>query len=817
MKTILTFAILALTLGHAIANYADSPNVTVDTRDLVIGDLVIEGSSSIAPFQNTQYTARLGGVDVSSQCTWPVPKSSGTYAGWWAYPSISATGLLNPHSAQPGDVIEITARYAEPGGDTRQAFKSVTVGDDGGLYFGINQDIDYLGTAGSQFDWQLTASISGQAANQSGITFTWYLDGVLKATGTAKTYVYQKRGLPTVSVLRVTASDGQGHTAEQTETLDFRALAPGEPGQRYDVWRKSGVSFTNKLGNPVTPDPAKKDNGVIVLTHGLWSSPYDDWIEDLAAEIENKLSGPGQPNIVIFGWKEDASPGKLYGTEPERLATVASSLGISASALRAVFADTTPLTNFLFDGLMIRETAKNQGRSSLAEWFRKEALLGNISKTAPIHLIGHSAGGFVMGECYKELDENNDGFNIQRVTMLDTPFAEKRHVDAGNPAVVERYVSSLLGRLCPQIDPLSYSAWSGLQISEKANSSWYHRLDVGSWFDTWSPLRALESHGYSHEWYDGTVPSYSEQEGFQLSPFITGGTMSLAALLDQQNTTAMDEVPSVQNMPLPPVGISGFTTFGTVTGTGAPYVLTENGNAGIVKNMTLPADAAGLSFNYQFTSPGDGDFIAVFFGDSPPLFIASPTESNTAGVAVAEVSLEAYAGLSGDLVIKLVAQESANAVVTVDTIQMTRDDDIDGDGLLAAAEVAAGTDPRLADSDGDGIDDPTELNTTLTNPALADSDGDGSNDGSEMEAGTNPLDGSSRFAVKSSVKAAADFTISWSSVAGRKYRIIRSTEPSFQSYDVVGASIPAAPPEQSYTDTGGATGSRMFYRVELEP
>jgi hypothetical protein len=400
--------------------------------------------------------------------------------------------------------------------------------------------------------------------------------------------------------------------------------------------------------------------------------------------------------------------------------------------------------------------------------------------------------------------------------MLDTPFAEKRHVGAGNPAVVERYVSSLLGRLCIQIDPLR-SASSGLQIAEKPDSAWYHRHDVNDFWASWSPLHAIDSHGYSHDWYDETVPSYSEQEGFQLSPFITGGVSSPQSEENQDDTSGTGKIPEIQYEPLPPTAISGFTTFGTVTGTGSPYLLTENGNAGIVKNMTLPADAAGLAFNYQFTSPGDGDFIVVFFGDSPPLFIASPTESNTAGVAMAEVSLEPFAGLSGDLVIKLVAQESANAVVTVDSIQMTRDDDIDGDGLLAAAEVAAGTDPRLADSDGDGIDDPTELNTTLTNPTLADSDGDGSNDGSEMGAGTNPLDGSSRFAVKSSVKAAADFTISWSSMAGRTYRIIRSTEPSFESYDVVGASIPAAPPEQSFTDTGGATGSRMFYRVELEP
>lgn len=142
---------------------------------------------------------------------------------------------------------------------------------------------------------------------------------------------------------------------------------------------------------------------------------------------------------------------------------------------------------------------------------------------------------------------------------------------------------------------------------------------------------------------------------------------------------------------------------------------------------------------------------------------------------------------------------------------------VDEDGLLAAEKVATGTDPRLADTDGDGIDDATELNVTLTSPIHADSDGDGANDGSELAAGTNPLDGTSRFAVKSSVKQDANFTISWASVAGKTYRIVRSTEPTFTSFDVVASGIAAAPPEQSHVDTGGATAERMFYRVELEP
>lgn len=814
VKSALLAALLLLAPAAASGNSADSANVTVDTRDLVIGDLVIQGPTTMAPFQNTQYTAMLGGVDVSSQCTWPLPKCSRSFVDWSGYPGINGLGMLDPNSAQPGDVITITARYAEPGGDTRQAVKTVTVGNDGGLYFGIDQDIDYLGPAGAQFEWNASASVTGLAAGQPNVTFSWYLNGVPQGTGLTWEQT-PRRGLPTVDTLKVVASDGQGHSSEQSVSLDFRALAPGEPGQRYDFWRKRGLVFVDEHGNPTAPDPAKKAKGLILITHGIWTSPYVDWIKDLAAAIENQLAGPGLPNIVIFGWQEASNPGKLYGTAPERLETVASSINLSSAKLRVVFPDGTGPTDFLFDTLMIREVAKDLGRASLAEWIRDEELSGNISKTAPIHLIGHSAGGFVMGECYKEL--KND-FNIQRVTMLDTPFAQRRHVDEGNPAVVERYVSSILGRICLTIDPILGSAGTSLLIIERPDSTWYHRLDVGNRLDTWNPLKFKEGHSYSHEWYQETVSSNSEQEGFQLSPFVTGASLAAPPPVGPQNAPVPQENGGGPlESPLPPTSLSGFTTFGTVSGAGNPYVLTENGNAGIVKPMTLPPDASGLTFEYQFTSPGDGDFLVVFFGDSPPLFIASPTASNTTGIATAEVSLAPYAGQTGNLVIKLVAQQTANAVVTVNNILMTLDDDIDGDGLLAASELAAGTDPRFADTDGDGITDPTELNTTLTNPVMADSDGDGANDGSELAAGTNPLDGSSRFAVKSSMKAGVDFTITWASQSSRSYRIIRSTEPTFQSYDVVASGIAAAPPQQSFVDAGGATASRMFYRVELAP
>jgi hypothetical protein len=71
--------------------------------------------------------------------------------------------------------------------------------------------------------------------------------------------------------------------------------------------------------------------------------------------------------------------------------------------------------------------------------------------------------------------------------------------------------------------------------------------------------------------------------------------------------------------------------------------------------------------------------------------------------------------------------------------------DSDFDGVADGAELAAGTDPLLADSaavvdtDGDGLLDGDEL-AFGTDLAIADSDGDGWLDGDEVSIGTDPLD-----------------------------------------------------------------------------
>ena len=64
--------------------------------------------------------------------------------------------------------------------------------------------------------------------------------------------------------------------------------------------------------------------------------------------------------------------------------------------------------------------------------------------------------------------------------------------------------------------------------------------------------------------------------------------------------------------------------------------------------------------------------------------------------------------------------------------------DTDGDGVRDDVELAAKTDPLNADSDGDGLRDDVEL-AAKTNPLKADTDGDGLGDAAELARKTNPL------------------------------------------------------------------------------
>ena len=84
------------------------------------------------------------------------------------------------------------------------------------------------------------------------------------------------------------------------------------------------------------------------------------------------------------------------------------------------------------------------------------------------------------------------------------------------------------------------------------------------------------------------------------------------------------------------------------------------------------------------------------------------------------------------------------------------DEDADGDGLNNLREYQLGTDPLSVDSDGDGLADYDELTVYQTDPANEDTDGDGANDGWEIANGFDPTEANESFEVTVSAEESED-------------------------------------------------------------
>ncbi|MCB1229077.1 MAG: hypothetical protein KDN19_02360 [Verrucomicrobiae bacterium] len=819
MKPILRTLIAALVaavpfLCHA-ATTAYSPTFTVDTRNLTMTELIISGSPTVPWGSESAYTATLyfsgaAPQDVTTKCQWAV-------AGGPLVQNFWEMAVMNGNILQPGvpstTPLKITATIERNSGRITSSPFSVTVSESNGMNIGVGflyptlSSPLYLRTEGSNYVWRIVAEASGIAANKAGVTFEWKLDGAPIATG--KQLDYEITGKSKSRQLSLTATDTEGRVGQAYRWLVCDPpLALDEPSRLIPAVDPFFGEVKDENGNNFQFDPQKTPNGLIILTHGLRGDASDPWLLSMASSIRARLMNLGKPlpNIVVFGWGSLSDPTEYYvGEARDRAILDAKSALVGASVIA-----TDLLVGEVADYILVRPHGQSEGQE-LADWIRTEINNENIVSSAPIHLIGHSAGGFVMGECGWKV--RNICSNL-RVTMLDTPFVIFNHVwRFPNPGYLDRYVSSVLGHR------LQYP-WTWRSELDGTHDI-YRLIEGGPNYY----LHPILGHRYSHEWYQTTVNTVAAgSDGFGLSPFLTSSGGAVLALKSADSFTSTGE-PAVEESPSPPtettISIAGFTTFGTVMSDLRGFVVSEGAgmNSGIsLEGYSFPAGAFALRFTLQFTTPGDGDFLSVSFGDNVPLYTGKDMPLTRDEAITVDVPVERLAGETGDLVFRLASRGAQNAVLVIQDVVAVIIEDPDQDGLSNDEEFTLGTNASKVDTDDDGLSDAAEVNVYATDPLKWDTDGDGASDGVELETDTNPLDPTSKFAIKSFTVESGVPNLQWHARDTRSYRVLRSIEPGFESFDVIASDLPGADPFSSYSDSALPAGlSRMFYKIQLEP
>ncbi len=244
----------------------------------------------------------------------------------------------------------------------------------------------------------------------------------------------------------------------------------------------------NASGTEWTPDPFLTENGCVIIAHGLhdgYRIPPSDgsagpdeyfWMWEMQKQIKERF-GMASPNIAMVDWHAEAKPTNTINIPSPH-----------------------PSTKFVQDVVAIRAQGQEVG-DYLAFRLAQRILNGEISRDAPLHLIGHSAGGFVVSRAALKLKEYRIAPKELYVTILDTPEPDKE-------------IKSVLPRLC-NVD--FYITSSLVQILDSLLDSKLHLKRIGSEEN----LGFLEAHSYAYKWYISTIQdAKAGEDGFGRSPFV---------------------------------------------------------------------------------------------------------------------------------------------------------------------------------------------------------------------------------------------------------------------------------------------------------
>jgi len=796
---VLSIACLAITAQAGSASA--SATCLVDTRNSKVASLAIVGSSTCAPGGSESYrcyASFLDGTiaDVSAVCDW-----------WIDGAALSDTSIYNGKftagiPALPMSV-GLKAGYKRLDGYVVSPSFFVSIAQGLSIKLGLPSVIN---AGDGAWDLNVSASVFGASGDTQ---FQWTLDGNVLSIAGSSLSSYRVIGAARTISLSLLVSDSAGKQVSVSQKIVLNKTAVvNEPLTIPLQSDPANGHILDSDGEPLSLDPAKASVGLIVLTHGFRSNGKEEWLKTLCGFSAARLlhEDKPMPNICIYDWGEVSSPLKLvYNNEPDKNASWFKRFKSSWIIQKMALSD-------LADLLAIHPIAVDQGKY-LADWIQQQVSSGTISSSAPIHLIGHSAGGFVVSECAFRLKERGVITGDIQYTTLDSPVLLPSDRVWFN-------LSENLGGSCrmERFDVVNGLGGLGCLFTWPADGPGYYRRRVFDFLN----LGVIEAHAFAHEWYEDTTfqgVAETESDGFYYSPFLNNGFHGLTGGGGSWSMMSFPPATALSDLS-PDAPITDFEIFGNVSETSGCYRILEQANAGFFKMLELPIGTQTVGFRYRFTVPGDGDYLCVSWSsNSTPLFIGSDMGMSRSGWVNAVVSLAEFAGETNNLIFKLVSRGETNAVVEIEGIVLTQTEDADNDGLTNDAELALGTNPLNWDSDGDGIDDFYEIHTSLTDPLRPDSDYDGARDDAELDAGTDPNDPTSCFKI-SSIQSVLDgrFVVRWNGKAGRKYRVHRSMDLAQRGYETIATGIPGIEPITAFTNNVENVSSIIsgFFWVEME-
>lgn len=773
---------------------------TLDTRTARTVSLAVSGSGTIPAGTAQSYTAVAtyanGGVaDVSGQCEWTLDGIAPADANMFGNRLVAG----NPATQVSGLV---RASFLHPEGLLSSTPLPVTITSGFTVALGAPSVVNSPGG----WDVSIRATASGGTGT---LTYQWLLNELVLSDASGDRLInYHLSGAPGTRRLAVRVTDTQTRTALSERLIVLnKAPVPNEPAIQYPVSDPAGADVLDSAGGQFAFQAERIPKGLVVITHGLWSSGTEKWLQVTASNVDERLEleGRNRPNICIFDWKRNADPG---GT------------GDALSFWSQFPTLGLPVGSALFSIMAIHANAVAEGKA-LANWINTEVQAGHIAPTAPLHLIGHSAGGYVMGECAYRLKVRGLHTGLVQVTTLDTPYpilfpfdTQVFHMCLAAPSL------SRIERFYARFGILLGLGWIPGSLAAVGSGPGVYERSLGDWFGFDGHTWVRDGHTWVREWYDENTTDYykdKEQDGFYYSPFMNNGFHNMNVTSGGAKALGDRSAWTYSPMDASPAPLSDFKTFGAVEDAAGVYRISETANAGLFKDMVWPVGAQSVTFKYRFASAGDGDYLVVY-GDTNgiPLFLGADMALSREGFIEGEAPVGMYAGTTNRLTFMLVSRGETNAVVEIRDINMVVSDDPDGDGLTTTQESAIGTNPLQADTDGDGLNDKEELDTYFTDPANADTDGDGLPDHHEIMAGTNPRDDTSTFTIASVATSPTDkVTISWTGVAGKRYSVHRKTDLRSVAYVTVATGVPGVAPMTSIVDDDG--NPTAFYWIQVEP